>query len=223
MPGQAKPVFHDWRSHSRQAENDNTESEYDLIDESVPVITPVKKQRKSRKKKNINPNDIEKAAQTVKAIGLKKVVNEVEFYEQLSQKRNVFTSDQAQIHADDVHETDKPEREDDLSTVNGRSSKKCNGLILDEAEDEDDVYEDDGDTENGENYADQYSIINDLDEPGITARDIERSRTSKQITSQEIDDYLRERWSEYNGSSESDNNTTDTVDLPQELFLPTIK
>lgn len=119
-----------------------------------------------------------------------------------------------------VHETGTPEREVDPSAVNGRSSKTCNGLILDEAEDEDDVYEDDDETEKCENYADQDSIINDVDEPGLTARDIERNRVGKQITSEEIDEYLRECWNEQNECSESDN---DAMDVSQELLLPTIK
>lgn len=116
----------------------------------------------------------------------------------------------------DAHISNDEVKENSIGHDMSRQDKNCNGFIIEEAEDEDSVYEGSDEYDYGEE--DDTFITNDDDESGPTARDIERKREGNAIRADAIEQFA-EIDSDVSGGDADDHHDR----LPQLCLLPTIR
>ncbi|KAG5317531.1 SPT5H factor, partial [Pseudoatta argentina] len=118
--------------------------------------------------------------------------NEEEQEEEEKQKEEEEEEEEEQEEEEEEEQEEEEGEEDDDDKPRKETKSRVARFILDEAEVDDDVEDDD----EWEEDADEIDVVgNEVDELGPTAREIERRHRDTNLWKQEIEEYLRKKYS----------------------------
>ncbi|XP_025199691.1 transcription elongation factor SPT5-like isoform X2 [Melanaphis sacchari] len=135
-------------------------------------------------------------------------------------------ADEQEPEGENINSEDEYDEEDDRLVKKKKKNERFGGFIIDEADVDDEVEEDD-DWEDG---ASEYGIVaNEVDELGLTAREIEGRRRGTNLwdtqNEDEIEEYLRKKYADASATIKHFGDAGEELadEITQQTLLPGVK
>lgn len=150
--------------------------------------------------------------------------SDVQGHRKRIQSHDEEVEDEQEPEGEDLDSEEYEEDDDDDRPKKKKKKERFGGFIIDEAEVDDEVDED----EDWEDGANEIGIVNEVDELGPTAREIEIRRRGNLWDTQkedEIEEYLRKRYADESIARRhfGDGGEEMSDEITQQTLLPAIK